>query len=110
MEICYCYSGYALDSNGLNCTGKKQYFDSHLTQKYIIMAMLFMNKQDDHFKTFTITYMIHYITVFLLSSDINECNITTNPCEQYCINNNGSFVCECNDGYTLDVDGFTCNG
>ena len=54
--------------------------------------------------------LLKIATISLLSSDINECNISTNPCEQHCINNDGSFGCECNNGYTLDADGFTCNG
>ena len=45
-----------------------------------------------------------------ISTDINECNTSTNPCEQHCINNYGSFSCECNTGYTLNIDGLTCKG
>ena len=59
---------------------------------------------------FNFTILLKLETVSLLSPDINECNIATNPCKQHCINNDGSFVCECNNGYILDADGFTCNG
>ena len=45
----------------------------------------------------------------LLSSDINECNIQS-PCHANatCNNTEGSYTCECNDGFT--GDGFTCDG
>ena len=43
-------------------------------------------------------------------SDIDECSDGTHNCSQICTNTNGSFICECNDGYELNFDGATCNG
>jgi len=45
-----------------------------------------------------------------LSSDINECNDTSNMCSEYasCINLMGSFECQCYEGYA--GDGFHCIG
>ena len=42
-------------------------------------------------------------------TDLNECMIEEEPCDANatCTNTNGSFTCECNDGYI--GDGFTCN-
>ena len=40
--------------------------------------------------------------------DVDEC--AANPCDQNCTNNEGSFVCSCNNGYVLDDDQRTCNG
>ena len=38
---------------------------------------------------------------------MNECDV--NPCQDICINSNGSYVCQCFDGRTL-VNGTICNG
>ena len=35
--------------------------------------------------------------------------LQTNNCDQMCINSVGSFTCGCQDGFTLDSDGFTCD-
>lgn len=32
------------------------------------------------------------------------------PCNQICSNTEGSYVCTCNNGYSLDSDGYTCSG
>jgi hypothetical protein len=42
--------------------------------------------------------------------EINECQERSALCEQICINTNGSYDCQCNDGYTLNNDGLTCSG
>jgi len=42
-------------------------------------------------------------------TDVDECDID-GACDQNCTNTNGSFICSCDDGYTLDSDGRTCNG
>ena len=41
-------------------------------------------------------------------TDINECTADIDGCSQVCINMNGSFICGCNEGYTLNEDGRTC--
>ena len=45
----------------------------------------------------------------LLHIDINECNDSSN-CDQLCINTNGSYYCNCNEGYSLMDDGQSCEG
>ena len=47
--------------------------------------------------------------LMLSSSDIDECDLN-NACDHTCNNNDGSFTCSCNIGYTLNVDGRTCDG
>ena len=42
------------------------------------------------------------------SADIDECVERTAGCEQSCENSNGSFVCSCSGGYTLNQDNATC--
>ena len=41
--------------------------------------------------------------------DIDECSDETDGCSQICLNTDGSFACECNSGYILDVDGTGCD-
>lgn len=41
--------------------------------------------------------------------DINECDMV-NDCHQECINTNGSFTCECLEGFVLDSNNRTCSG
>ena len=43
-------------------------------------------------------------------SDINECAFNNGNCAQNCSNRIGSYLCSCNTGYLLNVDGFICNG
>lgn len=44
---------------------------------------------------------------------MNECETGSHTCQQECENkhcNDGLYKCSCEDGYTLDGDGETCNG
>ena len=43
-------------------------------------------------------------------ADVNECNAVPSPCVQNCTNRNGSFSCDCNEGYSLNSDGINCDG
>ena len=42
--------------------------------------------------------------------DIVECAEETDNCVQHCINTAGSYTCDCDAGYRLDSDGWSCNG
>ena len=42
--------------------------------------------------------------------DINECDQNNGKCNQICVNEVGSYHCECKSGYQLDQTGFSCNG
>ena len=44
--------------------------------------------------------------------DIDECAISElgGMCSQVCVNTPGSYECQCNIGYRLSSDGFTCEG
>ena len=41
---------------------------------------------------------------------MEECQTNNGGCDQICDNTDGSFMCSCNPGFTLNSDGFTCNG
>ena len=43
-------------------------------------------------------------------TDIDECQAGTHLCNQTCANTNGSYMCECTDGYTLGIDRTSCIG
>lgn len=42
--------------------------------------------------------------------DIDECAEDTDQCAQNCRNIVGSYVCSCNAGYSLNMDGRGCDG
>ena len=44
------------------------------------------------------------------NTDIDECITNNGGCEQVCINTDGSFYCSCNDGFSLNANGTTCDG
>ena len=51
-----------------------------------------------------------YYSCYLFNSDVDECEEDTDGCSQTCTNTNGSFICGCNSGFLLDVNGATCSG
>ncbi|XP_066264280.1 uncharacterized protein [Branchiostoma lanceolatum] len=42
-------------------------------------------------------------------NEIDECEIYNGGCAQICANTIGSFQCSCEDGFSLNSDGFTCD-
>ena len=81
--VCSCERGYQLTSKG-NCTGK-------------LKALEFS-------RGFNILHLcIHH-------ADINECSTNNGRCPQLCQNTNGSYLCLCYSGYTLDIITHSCNG
>ena len=42
--------------------------------------------------------------------DVNECDTDNGGCDHTCVNNEGSFRCECDDGHTLGDDKKSCLG
>ena len=40
-----------------------------------------------------------YIRTFNLYVDINECTLNIDDCDQVCVNDLGSYHCECDTGY-----------
>ena len=52
--------------------------------------------------------MTDYVNILL--TDIDECLTDNGGCGQVCTNTAGSFVCSCNQGFTLASDGRNCTG
>jgi len=83
--ICTCGSGYQLDENRMNCSGK--------------IWIDFEQQLSDVDSVYTVLSMY---------ADINECERDEDNCHQNanCTNTEGSYTCSCNLGYT--GDGVTC--
>lgn len=49
--------------------------------------------------------------VLVCSSDVDECSIQRGLCRNgQCVNTVGTFLCVCDDGYELALDGRVCAG
>lgn len=48
--------------------------------------------------------------VFLRLPDLDECALSPKPCNFLCKNTEGSYLCSCPRGYSLQPDGKTCRG
>lgn len=44
---------------------------------------------------------------YLIFTDVDECSEGVHTCDHTCVNINGTYYCQCDDGYILR-DGFTC--
>ena len=54
------------------------------------------------------TCIFVYHCVCDLLTDIDECSTDDHNCGQKCVNTEGSYVCDCWEGYALNSDGRTC--
>lgn len=48
--------------------------------------------------------------IFLHLPDLDECALSPKPCNFLCKNTEGSYLCSCPRGYSLQPDGKTCRG
>ena len=48
--------------------------------------------------------------MFLNISEIDKCADGRSGCEHNCTNFNGSYVCSCMPGFSLETDKHSCNG
>ena len=86
--MCQCRSGYALSSNGRNCTG---------IYTYILLGSYFH------------IIHIHFIVIHK-TIDKDECNTNNGGCQHTCVNTAGSYQCQCRSGYTLSGNNQSCDG
>lgn len=56
---------------------------------------------------FAILFIL-FLFLFVLLQDVNECLDNNGDCEHKCINEVGSYKCECRDGFKLRGDNRTC--
>ena len=56
------------------------------------------------------TFQIQPHSISRYYTDINECNTNNGGCEHTCTNVDGSNICSCDEGYTLDSNGNSCTG
>ena len=57
--------------------------------------------------------MLLYVTVcycMCISIDINECQTNNGGCDHNCTNQVGSYLCHCNNGFTLNENQHGCTG
>ena len=54
-------------------------------------------------------WLYKYI-ICCLFLDINECTTDNGGCDHTCINEAGSYHCDCEDGFELDEDLHGCSG
>ena len=50
-----------------------------------------------------------FYNAMVLSTDIDEC-LGDHDCNQTCNNMDGSYTCNCSEGYFLEADGKNCAG
>ena len=49
------------------------------------------------------------MTVLFVPPDIDECSHLSHGCEHVCVNTQGSYYCECRDGFALNSNNRTCS-
>ena len=54
--------------------------------------------------------LIFVIIIYNLLSDVDECTLGINGCNQNCVNTEGSYLCSCFAGYHLMSNQKTCVG
>ena len=91
--------------------------DVVVTVLTLLVAIIVLVPLAVHWTQTIMPVMVSSIVLMIGSSlaaflDNNECSAGTDNCQQNCHNtgNCGGFYCSCNTGYTLDSNGYTCNG
>ena len=72
-----------------------------------------------HLRTHLPTHTLSTIIIWLCAqyplliaciADIDECLEEADSCHHMCTNTNGSYTCQCLQGFRLEVDGLSCIG
>uniref|UniRef100_K1QTK6 Latent-transforming growth factor beta-binding protein 4 n=1 Tax=Magallana gigas TaxID=29159 RepID=K1QTK6_MAGGI len=96
---CSCFKGYVLNNTTMsNCTKCPEGYYGENCQEQCSCG-----QGSDRCDHITGCYCKPGWTGTLCETDINECNNTDNSCNSYteeCINNDGSFICKCKEGFT----------
>ena len=72
------------------------------------MVVFFSKFSNQDHKIFLCSYLICCDMIIYL--DVNECEMLNGGCQHQCRNTNGSYLCQCNDGFLLNGNGRTCTG
>uniref|UniRef100_A0A8W8N7V2 Fibrillin-1 n=1 Tax=Magallana gigas TaxID=29159 RepID=A0A8W8N7V2_MAGGI len=101
---CSCFTGYVLNNNTKsNCTKCPEGYYGENCQEQCSCGQ--GSERCDHI---TGCYCKSGWTGTFCETDINECNISDNPCNSYteeCVNTDGSFICKCKEGFTNSTNG-----
>ena len=87
----------------------------HLSLRtFIIVVIIYGACNIVELYTFPILYIYIYIYIYTFDplADSDECSDNNGGCDQYCINNPGSYSCACADesGFALAADRKSCHG
>ena len=55
-------------------------------------------------------YIVEYANFSSDNIDINECESSNGDCAHVCVNQPGSYHCQCKEGYSLSVNAHDCHG
>ncbi|XP_065942268.1 uncharacterized protein [Magallana gigas] len=101
---CSCFTGYVLNNNTMsNCTKCPEGYYGENCQEQCSCGQ--GSERCDHI---TGCYCKSGWTGTFCETDINECDISDNPCNSYtkeCVNTDGSFICKCKEGFTNSTNG-----
>ena len=77
-----------------------------------VIVDILSTMMDAHVMVYSLTVrLVVNLKMFHYHADRNECSsASTNACQQVCVNNPGSYTCQCRAGYNLNADGRTCTG
>ena len=76
--------------------------------KNIYKSKLYSNNRYNIYITENCLLLDHLHNDWPLTTDVNECFLAQDNCDQICMNTNGSYGCQCHAGHTLNADNRTC--
>uniref|UniRef100_A0A663ML99 Matrilin-3 n=1 Tax=Athene cunicularia TaxID=194338 RepID=A0A663ML99_ATHCN len=99
--ICDCHEGYTLNPDKRTCSG------IILSVDLIPNRNIFRNVNMHFIPNYFLLKMNRFSHMHLAAVD--TCAPGRHECDQICVSNNGSYVCECYEGYALNPDKKTCS-
>eukprot|EP00794_Sanderia_malayensis_P007138 gene7138-7943_t len=105
--VCSCNNGYQLNTDGQTCKDVNECIQG--THKCDPTTTTCRNSVGGYDCLCKDSTLVPDINNKLRCVDKNECLVNNGGCKQRCINIANGHKCDCNQGYSLDVDGITCN-
>ena len=78
-------------------------YDNDVNISYITTATTVNFERNTKYEIIILFFITYYIC-----ADVNECNNFNGGCQHKCINEIGSYKCECPTGFNLRADGLSC--